>query len=225
MSAASAGTAAAKRPPTPSWSASCVRRPLRSSTTSPLVVDTLAVPPSRICSIRTWARRLASAHACCARGRARSSFAARSASVAQRAGGGRGERIEPGRERRADLLGDVDVRVQLVDEVDGDLVADHGVGEHLGARLRPVVGVEHLPVQPDGEQRDEREQARDDDHRDGDPVSCHTRKQTECGPRGNGAGRCAGGGRACLSAGQAGGSSVSERNSSAALTRLLTSSA
>ena len=47
----------------------------------------------------------------------------------------------------------------------------------------------------------------------------------ERGPHGNGAGRCAGGGRACLSAGQADGSSVSERNSSAAFTRLLTSSA
>ena len=81
--------------------------------------------------------------------------------VAQRAGGGPGERLQPGRQRLLELRLDVDVGVQLVDEERRDLVADLAVLEQLRTRLGPVVGVDDLPVGPQGDDRREREHGRD----------------------------------------------------------------
>ena len=74
---------------------------------------------------------------------------------AQGARGRPGERLRARRQRIPDLALDVDVRVELVDEEAGDLVADHLLLEQTAAGGRPVVRVEDLPVDPDGEDRDE----------------------------------------------------------------------
>ena len=58
---------------------------------------------------------------------------------------------------------DVDLLVDLVHEVDGDRPADVGVLDQLGARLAPGVLVEHLPVDPRREARDDRDERGGDD--------------------------------------------------------------
>jgi hypothetical protein len=73
----------------------------------------------------------------------------------QGTGGRPGQRLRPRRQRGPDLARDVDVGVELVDEEAGDPIADHLVLEQAAAGGRPVVRVEGLPVDPDGEHRHE----------------------------------------------------------------------
>jgi hypothetical protein len=80
---------------------------------------------------------------------------------------GDGARQRAGARRPEDLLQDlldvslnVDVRVQLIDQENGDLIPDVVVLEQLGARIDPVVGVEDLAVGPDGKDRQEAQQRR-----------------------------------------------------------------
>jgi hypothetical protein len=62
------------------------------------------------------------------------------------------------------------VRIELVNQMRGQGVADHGLLEHLAARRGPVVRVEELPVDPDAEDREKCEQRGGDDQRDGETA-------------------------------------------------------
>ncbi len=82
----------------------------------------------------------------------------------------RGDRLQVLRQARAEILRDVGVRVDLVDEVDGELAPDLVVVEHLRAQVRDRIRVQCLPLDPDGHGRRETDQRRDDDqHHDCDP--------------------------------------------------------
>ncbi|CAB5033424.1 unannotated protein [freshwater metagenome] len=76
--------------------------------------------------------------------------------------GDRSQRLEILRQYRLDFGGYIDVRVELVDEVDRNLIADRRVGDQLGAGLRPLVRVEQLLARPVGENGEDREDRRED---------------------------------------------------------------
>ena len=89
----------------------------------------------------------------------------------ERAGEGRTETLEVRREPLRQGLAHVDVLVQLVDRVGGDRGLHLRVLDDLGRRLVPGGVVEHLPLRPGGQDRDERENGGEDDERpDDDPT-------------------------------------------------------
>ena len=89
----------------------------------------------------------------------------------ERAGQLRGERLEGRRKLLLQRLGDVDVLVQLVDRVVAEGRLHLRVLDDLGSRLVPGRVVEHLPVHPGRQDRDEREDGCEDDERpDDDPA-------------------------------------------------------
>ena len=87
------------------------------------------------------------------------------------AGEDRAEPLEARRQPIRERLADVDVRVQLVDRVARERRLDLLVLDDLGRRLVPGRVVEHLPVHPGRQDRDERQDGRKDDERpDDDPA-------------------------------------------------------
>ncbi len=78
--------------------------------------------------------------------------------VAQRPGGGSGQCLQLRRQALLDQPGDVDVRIQLIDEIVGRGGPDVRVLEQLGARMRPVVGAEQQAIGPGREDADDQEQ-------------------------------------------------------------------
>ena len=80
-------------------------------------------------------------------------------------GGGTGERREPRRERLFQFGLHVHVGEELIGHVAGELGPDLVVLKELAAGVDPVVGVERLPVDPDREDRQERDQRGDDQQR------------------------------------------------------------
>ena len=98
----------------------------------------------------------------CARAREQPIHALHSDSL-ERPGGRASQRLEPRRQRVFELGLYVDVRVELVDQVDRQLPPDLVVLEQLGARIGPVVGVQQLAVRPDGEDRQDRQNGADRD--------------------------------------------------------------
>jgi hypothetical protein len=97
--------------------------------------------------------------------------------AAQGVGRRGGERVRAGGQRLAQLAGDVDVGVQLIDEVAGDRGLDRGLLEQRRARPSPLVGLQRLAADPDGHDRQHREQAAQD-HKDAGSG------QANLGPRG-----------------------------------------
>ena len=85
----------------------------------------------------------------------------------------RGEGGAVGRESLLDSRVRVRVVEERVDEVDRKLSANLVVREQLSRGVRPRVGVERLPLDPDRQGRDEQQECRHDDERpDGDrPVA------------------------------------------------------
>ena len=162
--AASAGRRSASRPPTPNCAWVCSSSPFRSSVTSPPAVDTFSPPPSsttwRKSPVGTPIRLLPQL----LRARAlEQPIHALHSEILERPGGRAGQRLEPRRQRVCELGLYVDVLVELVDQVDRQLAPDLVVLEQLGARIGPVVGVQQLPVRPDGEDRQDRQNGADCD--------------------------------------------------------------
>jgi hypothetical protein len=95
-------------------------------------------------------------------------FAGFRSELVQRPGSRPGQRREPRRERLFQFGLDVDVGEQFVGQVIGELGPDLVVLQQPIAGVDPVVGVERLPIDPDREDRQERdqggydEQSRDD---------------------------------------------------------------
>jgi hypothetical protein len=79
-----------------------------------------------------------------------------------------GQALDLGREPLLDLALDVDVRVQLGDQKVGDRVADLLVLEQLAAGPRPRIGLQRLPLHPQGEDREEADQRGQHHQRHGD---------------------------------------------------------
>ena len=91
--------------------------------------------------------------------------------LAQPAGDRACERLDRRGELLSELGGDVGVRVQLVDEIEREHTTDLVVLEQLGARRHPPVGLESLPLRPDGQRGHEADDSRKhDEHPDGDPA-------------------------------------------------------
>ena len=90
--------------------------------------------------------------------------------LVQRPGGRPGEGREPRREGLFQFGLDVDVGEEFVGEVVGELGPDLVVLQELVAGVHPVVGVERLAVDPDREDRQERDQGGDDQQRGDDPA-------------------------------------------------------
>ena len=82
--------------------------------------------------------------------------------LVQRPGGRPGERREPRREGLFQFGLDIDVGEEFIRQVVGELGLDLFVLEELVAGVDPVVGVQRLPVDPDREDRQERDQRGDD---------------------------------------------------------------
>ena len=77
--------------------------------------------------------------------------------AAQHAGERSSERVELRRQPLLERGGDVDVVVELVDDVDGERVLDLRVLNQILACALPGAGVEHLPLDPESQDRDEHE--------------------------------------------------------------------
>src|SRR4029450_8342805 len=109
--------------------------------------------------------------------------------VLQRARYYRCERLAVRREPLLDSRGRVRAREQRVDEVDGELLADLVVREHLPRGVRPRVRVERLSLHPDRERGEEDQDRRDDDQRpDGDRTFARERRGLAAGRGWGGAG-------------------------------------
>ena len=74
-----------------------------------------------------------------------------------------GQTAEVARKQTVELLGDIDVRIELTDHERGDRATDLGVGEQFVGCFDPVVGVEDLPVDPDAHGGDEQDHRPEDD--------------------------------------------------------------
>jgi hypothetical protein len=83
----------------------------------------------------------------------------------QRAGGRPGEGGEARRERLFKFGLDVDVGEEFIGEVVGELGLDLFVLQEPVAGVDPVVRVQRLPVDPDREDRQERDQGGEDQKR------------------------------------------------------------
>jgi len=113
-----------------------------------------------IFSRASWAARFALAQSSWTFGRSSAFSAACGASCCQGPGGGGGERRQFRRQGLLKFFFDVDVGGQLIGEVDRQLPL-------FGAGAHPVVGVERLAVDPDGEDGD-RAHHRGEDQQGGD---------------------------------------------------------
>ena len=156
----------------PTCEASCSSSGCSLSTTSPFSVEIVLLPPLRIRSSSCWAVRLASRQACCTLPVASTGGCELDRERAQPRGRGGGERGHFRGKHLLDFLGHVHVVEQFVHEQVAHRLLHLRVGEQLRARVRPVVGVQQLPVDPHGEHR---EHADDDGAGEGrvhPPSSC-----------------------------------------------------
>ena len=97
--------------------------------------------------------------------------------LAQAAGDRGRERLDLWRKTGLELGGNVDVRVQLVDEIERESAADLVVLEQPGARRHPLVGIQRLPLCPDRQRRHEADQpGKHDQHPDRDPAPARKRR-------------------------------------------------
>ena len=164
------GTLAARRPDTPSRSATCLTIGPRLSTTSP--EEFVSRGPSGLSSsTRTsaaWAVRLMSSHAVLRLRRREEGVDRPCAPVLDR-GRDHGRRaLRLLGQLRLERAREIDLLVERVVDLDRERRPDLVVGEQLARRLRPGVRVEQLPLRPERERRDEHEQARDDHERPDD---------------------------------------------------------
>ena len=84
---------------------------------------------------------------------------------AQAARGGARDPLDAAGEDSLQLLGDVDVGVELIDRVVGERVADLVLVEQLAAGVDPLACVERLPLDPGGEDREHGQNRGGDDQR------------------------------------------------------------
>ena len=98
----------------------------------------------------------------------------------ERAGEGRRQRPEGRREPIRERLRDVDVLVQLVDRVRRDRRLHRRVLDDLGRRLVPGRVVEHLPVDPVRQDRDEGDDRGEDDEGPDEDAALTAQRRGSC---------------------------------------------
>ena len=79
-----------------------------------------------------------------------------------------GEALEVRREVLGERLLRIEVRIELIDEIDGERLADVVVLEELRARVDPRVRVERLALHPERQRADEHDQRPEHDERPDD---------------------------------------------------------
>ena len=97
---------------------------------------------------RPCARRFASSHSACARGRPKQLFGSTHGELLQSDGGGPSERLSARRQGLLQLALHVAIRIEPVRQGDSDLALNRLILEQLAARLGPILGVEQLPIRP-----------------------------------------------------------------------------